>query len=135
MTNYEYAARNKLRFESTRGLLTTEQLFDLPLTSTGDRPSLNEVGKKIREQLKSIDADEDLVETTSSTKQNRDLEIAFEIVKDIINIKKAEKTAREEQVKKSEEKRFYEELLVKARQKQAEGLTEEQILEKIKEIG
>lgn len=135
MTNYEYTARNKLRFESTRGLLTTEQLFDLPLTSTGDRPSLNEVGKKIREQLKSIDADEDLVETTSSTKQNRDLEIAFEIVKDIINIKKAEKTAREEQVKKSEEKRFYEELLVKARQKPAEGLTEEQILKKIKEIG
>lgn len=134
MNIFEYAARNKLRFETNRGLVTVEQLFDLPLLSTGDRPNLNDVGKKIRQQLKEIDTDEDLVETTSATKQNTNLEISFQIVKYIIDLKKAEKASKEEQVKKIEEKRFYEELLVKARNKKAEGLTEEEILQKLKEF-
>ena len=34
MNMFEQAARQGFRFNSTRGLLTTEQLWTLPLTST-----------------------------------------------------------------------------------------------------
>jgi len=47
MNIFERAARAKVRFSSAVGELTTEQLFDLPLTATGNRLSLDAVARDI----------------------------------------------------------------------------------------
>ena len=44
MNIFEYAARSKIRFQSTKGELTVEQLWDVPLRSRDDF-NLNAVAK------------------------------------------------------------------------------------------
>lgn len=60
-----FAAKNKLRFESSRGALTAEQLFDLPLTSTYGF-DLNSVAKSAAAQWRSM-SEEDFVGGTSGS--------------------------------------------------------------------
>ena len=86
---FENASRMKLRFESNVGLITTEDLWDLPLVSASNGVSLDEIAKSMNKQLK--DSEESFVEATNP---NEALELAFNIVKYIIKIKLAEAEVR-----------------------------------------
>ena len=81
---FEYAARNKVRFQSSRGELSVEQLWDVPLRSRDDF-NLNAVAKVANESLKSA-SEENFVETTRTPAHSR-LEIVLEIVKHVIDRK------------------------------------------------
>lgn len=48
---FETAAREKFRYPAANGNLTTEQLFDLPLTSTTGKANLNDVAIALADQL------------------------------------------------------------------------------------
>ena len=87
---FEYAARAKLRFSSTRGDLTAEQLWDVPLRSR-DGFDLNAVAKTANAAWKAI-SEENFVETTKTPQHTR-LEMAFETVKYVIETKLAEDAA------------------------------------------
>jgi hypothetical protein len=87
---FEYASRNKLRFTSSRGEITVEQLWDVPLRST-DGFNLNAVAKAANEAVKVI-GEESFVETTRTTAHTR-VEAAFEVVKHVIEIKLADEAA------------------------------------------
>ena len=53
MDIFEKAAREKLRFDSPIGDLTTEQLWDLPLTSANiQRPSLDFMARAVSRELR-----------------------------------------------------------------------------------
>ena len=56
---FEQASRSKFRFNSSQGLLTTEDLWDLPLTSTR-YANLNDIAKELNRTLKAT-AEEDFV--------------------------------------------------------------------------
>ncbi len=97
---FEFATRQKLRFDTTKGSLTTEDLWDLPLTSTrGD--SLDAIARNlsllIREQVT-----ESFV--VKATKADEILELKFALVKYVIDVRLAEdelaKAARETKKKK-----------------------------------
>lgn len=81
---FEYATRNKLRFASTRGELSVELLWDVPLRSKDDF-NLNEIAKAVNKTLKDA-TEESFVETARSALHVR-LETALEIVKSIIETK------------------------------------------------
>jgi hypothetical protein len=81
---FEYATRNKLRFASIRGLLTTEQLWELPLQSK-EGFDLDSVAKTANMALRA-EGEESFVSTTPAPKK-RELEIALEVVKHIIAFK------------------------------------------------
>lgn len=87
---FERAARLKFRFPSTRGELTTEQLFDLPLTSrTGF--DLDTTARAINTAFKA-EGEESFVSTTPSAARGI-LADQLEIVKAII-ARKMEAAAR-----------------------------------------
>lgn len=83
---YKYAAQNGLRFPSIRGELLVEQLFDLPLTSVNGF-NLDNVAKDVNAELKAC-GEESFVSTTANPQQ-KVLEIALDIVKDVIATKQA----------------------------------------------
>jgi hypothetical protein len=80
---YKKALKLNLRFESPKGNLTIEDLWDLPLTSTKSA-SLNGVAQAISRQIKADDV-ENFVEVQSST--DAILNLKLDIVKDIISDK------------------------------------------------
>jgi hypothetical protein len=84
---FEFATRNKLRFDSTRGLLSVEQLWDLPLRSK-DGFDLDGVAKQVNKKLKDL-TEESFVQIERSPAQDS-AEIALELVKYIISVKLAE---------------------------------------------
>jgi hypothetical protein len=85
---FEEATRHKFRFTSSQGDLSTEDLWDLQLTTTSQaRASLNDIAISISKRLKAV-PEEDFV--NDAPKRDRILETKFEIVKHIIAVKKAE---------------------------------------------
>jgi hypothetical protein len=84
---FEVATRSHLRFDSTRGGLTVEDLWDIPLTSKTSIICLDEIGKTIIRQLK-VTEEESLVVKSSAA--NETLKLKLEIVKHIINVKLAD---------------------------------------------
>jgi hypothetical protein len=83
MNIFETAARKKLRFPSTKGELTAEQLFDLPLVQ------LDTVARSIHSELKSI-TEESFIDVKPDPRRP-ELETKLEIVKHVIAVKVKER--------------------------------------------
>ena len=78
---FEQASRQKLRFETSIGQLSTEQLWELTL------PQLNEVAVSLNRKIKDAST-ESFIQT--ETKVPKDLSLRFEIVKAVIAVKMEE---------------------------------------------
>lgn len=102
------ASRKKFRFASERGDLTTEQLWDLPLTSKNGF-NLNAVAIAVHNELKDL-AEESFVEVSSNPRR-RELEDMLEVVKRIIAVKQDEAKAATERVAKQALKRKLQEAI------------------------
>lgn len=76
---FEVASRNKFRFPSDRGDLTTEQLWDISLKT------LNEVAVNIYNELEKSGKINFITETTSA---NKELTQKLDLIKQIIAIRK-----------------------------------------------
>jgi hypothetical protein len=85
---FEQASRLKLRFETSRGNISTEDLWDLPLTSiTGF--SLDDLAKSLNKAVN--ESEESFVVKRSKTDEI--LALRFDIVKHVIEVKLAEAEA------------------------------------------
>lgn len=83
------AAQRKYRYDSPKGQLTTEQLFDLQLKATrAGQLDLDEVAKETNRQLKQ-ETEESFVSTRSNPLKN-ELENKLEIIKAVIAMKQEE---------------------------------------------
>lgn len=94
MDIFQLASRQKLRFETVQGAVTTEDLWDLPLTTTSrTRVNLDEIAIGLDQQIKNMG------ETTSfvrkATRVNETLKLKFAIVKSIIDLRLEEQEAAE----------------------------------------
>ena len=88
MSIFEQAARQKLRFESSKGTLSVEHLWDLPLTSTVEgKANLDSIAIGLHHELKNST---EVSFVTSSKKPNDELQLKFDIVKHIIDVRVAE---------------------------------------------
>jgi hypothetical protein len=97
------ATRSKLRFDSVRGQLTVEDLWDLPLTSAvAGKPNLDDIARQLNRQLKNDDGDVSFV--TPAAKQDNGDTLRFEIIKQVIEVKVAERNAATEAASKREKK-------------------------------
>lgn len=103
MTIFEQAARDKLRFASSVGDLTTEQLWDLPLTAKGERPDLDRIARATHAELKDI-AEGSFVDLTPDPRKDA-LELKLEILKHVIAAKLAEREAAKKSAENAERKR------------------------------
>jgi hypothetical protein len=94
---YEQALRRELTYPSTVGLISTQDLWRLPLTDTGkssnSKPNLDAIGIAIQKKLSDFGQATSLVKKNAKTKEQEDLELALEVVKHIISVKMAEAEA------------------------------------------
>lgn len=117
---FEKASRLKLRFNTERGLVTVEDLWDLPLTSRNG-VSLDILAKSLNKQVKESEEESFVVE---KNEKNRVLDLKFEIVKHIIKVKLEE---REVEKKKADNKAKKEVILNIMAKKQNEELENKSI--------
>lgn len=108
------ALRTKLRFQSTKGELSVEQLWELPLRGNGDF-NLDSVAKATNKALNAA-SEESFVETRKTTLQGK-LELALDIVKFVINTKLGE----EEAAKRRAENKVEKEKLLKILAEKQDG--------------
>lgn len=113
---FERATRLKIRFETTIGVLTTEDLFDLPLTSAGNRPNLDMIARQVNRQLKDS-TEESFVDAPSTA--NTLLTLKLDVVKRVIEVRLAE---RDLVAKRSNDKMRREQLLELIAKKQDSAL-------------
>ena len=128
---FQLASRQKFRFQSIKGELTTEQLWDLPLTARGGF-NLDEVAKQVAAELKAA-GEESFVQKNSNPAKSK-LEAKLEIVKHIISAKLEEA---ERAVKASQNQEERQRLLAVLNRKQdaaLEELTPEQIQARLAEL-
>ena len=121
---YLRAARMKLRFKSHCGPISVEDLFDLPLTSKSEM-SLDAVAKRVFQELKA-EGETSFVETRVSPRK-ASLELAMEVVKDVIRIKQEENAAKQDQAAKAAKKEMLKNALVTAQANALSAMTPEQI--------
>ena len=105
---FEYAAKNKLRFATERGLLTAEDLFDIKLSNQAG-PSLDKIA---------ISLDEELSKTEKSfvkkvTPQNKELQIKLDIVKHVISVKQDQEEQKVAAAARATQRRILQEAIAK----------------------
>lgn len=128
MNTFEYVTRNKLRFPSTKGELTVEQLWDVPLRSRDDF-NLNTIAKAANKAWKDI-SEESFVETKKTVAHER-LEMVFEVVKYIIDVKLAEEKAAEKKAENAKEKARLLEILAEKQDGKLSALSETELKKRI----
>lgn len=119
---FEKASRMKLRFDTAVGAITVEDLWDLPLTSNRTT-SLDDVARSLHQQIK--DETEVSFVTTASTASAK-LQLGFDIVKHIIDVRLAEREAETLRAQNREKKQ---KLLSLIAEKEDEGLKQSSVEE------
>jgi uncharacterized protein YabN with tetrapyrrole methylase and pyrophosphatase domain len=118
MNNFEKATRLRLRFETSRGNLNVEDLWRLPLVE------LDKLAIALNKQLKES-REESFIKAKS--KDNKLLELRFDIVKHIIETLLSE----DEEKKKAADKRAKREQLLELIAKKKNQELEEKSLEEL----
>lgn len=132
MNIFERATRGKLRFISSVGELTTEQLWDLPLTAKGDRPDLDKMARAVFGELKGLE--EGSFVTLTPDPRKSDLELRLEILKHVIDAKLTTKAAAEKAAENAERKRILLAALDRRKEADLAGMTEDQLKEEIAKL-
>jgi len=123
---FEKASRLKLLFNAGKGLVSTEDLWDLSLKE------LNAIAKTLNKELKET-AEEDFLGEKS--KEDTLTKLRFDIVLHILNTKKDEKKNREEaQERKAERERILS-IIERKDNESLENMSKEDLLKKLDELG
>ena len=96
---FEKASRMKLRFNTIAGVISVEELWDIPLTSNNSI-NLDDIAKDLNRKLK-MDEDESFVK---KRKVDEKTKLAFDIVKHVISVRLEEKDAAENAIHKRQTK-------------------------------
>lgn len=131
MNIFEQASRKSLTFQTVRGVISTNELWTIPLQSKSGF-DLDNIAKSVARELKAMD-EESFVET--NTNLAKDLAILrLEILKHIIGVKQEENLARKNAAANAE---MRERLLSVLAEKQAEelnNLSKEEILAQLEKL-
>ena len=130
MTLFEEASRLKLRFETERGRISTEDLWDLPL-SNNHGLSLDNLAKALNRKLKE-ESEESFV--VPKSKESSILSLQFELVKHVIKVKIEERDAKKEALKKEAKKKRIREILADKEDEILKNLSENELRKMLDEL-
>lgn len=122
---YKKASKLKLRFSTSKGNLSTEDLWDLSLEQ------LDAIAVKLDEQIEKSPR-KSFIKTIS--KVNETLELKFAIVKDVIDTKMAEQAARENQQAKSAQRQKILELIAEKEDFELKGKSADELRKMLDEL-
>ncbi|PRP93628.1 hypothetical protein [Enhygromyxa salina] len=102
---FERASRLRIRFESSKGLLTMEDLWVLPLTSEGGKSKVNldEIARGLHREIQAA-GEVSFVKPASEPEER--LSVAFEVVKHVISVLMAERDAAVLEAERQEKKKL-----------------------------
>lgn len=133
MDIFEIASRKAFRFSSSKGDLTTEQLWTLPLISKSQNPcDLDTIARSINADLKSM-TEESFVNVAPDPRKG-DLEVKLAIVKRVIDVRQEEIAAAQKSKEKAELRKKLAEALADKRDNAIKNLSEAEIEAKLKEL-
>lgn len=118
MNNFEKATRLRLRFETSRGSLNVEDLWRLPLVE------LDKLAIALNKQLKES-SEESFIKAKS--KDNKLLELRFDIVKYIIETLLSEDEEKKKAADKRAKREQLLELIAKKKNQELEGKSLEEL--------
>lgn len=120
---FEQAARLKLRFDSPKGQLSAEDLWDLPLTSGTGKANLDDIARSLHRELRNS-VDTASFVTPAETRGTATTQLKFDIAKHIIDVRVKERDDAAAATKKRETKQRILELIA---EKQDGALKEKSI--------
>ena len=121
---FEYATRNKVRF-NYRGLISAEDLWDLPLTA------LDNIYKDLNKLVKQSQEESLLV---IKTEVDEKLEVMIAIVKHIVEVKLAEQDARDKAAAKKEQRQKILSIMAKKQDESLENASMEELQKMLDEL-
>lgn len=130
MNIFEQASRLRLRFESAKGNLTVEDLWELPLSSEKS-VSLDSVAKKIYQNLNGVQSISFVGESTEANTLDR---LRMDIVLRIIDVKKAENAAARKATENRIEAQRIMEQMAKLQDKALDNMSMEQLQARLAEL-
>lgn len=107
---FEKASRLRLRFGTPQGVINVEDLWDLPLTSKAGRANLDDIARGYSRELKT-QGEESFV--TKPAQKDPTLELGFEIVKRVIEVRLEENKAAKDAADKKAKQQKIRELIMK----------------------
>jgi|SRR5699024_7835794 len=126
MSNFEKATRLKLRFNTNKGVLSTEQLWDLSLTS------LSEIAKDINKQRSESSADGELDFLDNENNIDPILELQFEIVKNVYKTLREEKEKEKDRLANKQHNERIMELIYRKENEEMEKLSVDELKAQLK---
>jgi len=131
MNIFEQATRRAIRFESAKGDLSVEQLWDLPLQSR-NQFDLDTIAKTVNRQLNAV-TEESFVSVRENPAKET-LSLKLELVKHIISVKLQEAEEARNRANKASEKEKLLRLLDEKQNEALRALTPEEIQERLKAL-
>lgn len=98
---FETASRRKLRFESPKGMLTVDDLWDLPLSANTQKANLYTIANELYRALKAA-SQESFINTVRSAGDG--LQLKFDIAKYIYDTKQEEQRIARDSEERAEKK-------------------------------
>ena len=126
MSIFVRASKLKLRFATTKGALSTEELWDLSLES------LDVIAKKVNKELKDTEEESFIGKKTSA---NTLLNLKLEILKYVIQVKLEEKDKATARAEKNAKLARLKDLYANKADAELEGKSKEEIAKMIEELG
>ena len=131
MDMFARASLAKLRFTSARGVISHEDLWDMPLRDDGDGYSLNSLAKGLSRAVKAFE-EEDFVGEIK--KKSTDDELRLEIIKAVIEHRVSAKEAAEKAAATRSKKARIKELIAKKQDEDLEGKSVEELTGLLEEL-
>lgn len=112
MDMFEQASRTKLRFHSPKGLLTVEDLWDLPLqAASANRANLDAIASELHRQTRDAADAVSFVNPQAESRNAANLQLAFDIVRHVIRVRVEERDALQAAAQRREKKQRLLELI------------------------
>lgn len=135
MDIFERASRAQLRFNTTVGMITTEDLWDLPLTArNGKGLSLDALAQGVYAQLKARGEAPSFVEPAKPDQVKTELELKLDIIKYVIKSKQDEAAAAEKRAATIERKQKLLEILDAKDDEKLKSMSREEIEKELNEL-
>lgn len=129
---FEAAARQKLRFETDKGLLSIEDLWDLPLSSSSGKVCLDDIAVGLHNQLQATSNVLSFVDNNAT--QDPTIKLRFDLVKHVIDQRKLENSEAIIAKARAQTKQQILAALARKRESAVEQMSEEELLKKLAEL-
>lgn len=128
---FEKAAREAWRFQSPKGLISVEQLFQLPLKDTKTNFDLDTIAKTVNADVKT-EAEESFVAPVRTDQTPR---YKLDLVKYIISVKLEEAAAAQNRKANAEKRKEILAVLEAKQKEKLSGATEAELLAQLSALG